>query len=74
MTVATTAPNNGAHLTNPRYAERVAQLDEAGLVGPADLPVEVTGERDVPESALANLLEALETAGIIVDSTVETGD
>jgi hypothetical protein len=32
----------------------------------------VTGERDNPESALANLLTALATMGIIVDSTMAT--
>lgn len=33
-------------------------------------PVEVLGDRDDPESALANLLAALETLGLITDSTV----
>jgi hypothetical protein len=32
-------------------------------------PVEVTGARDDPEDALANLLAALETLGLITDST-----
>jgi hypothetical protein len=33
------------------------------------LPVNVTGARDTPEEALANLLTALEQLGLIVDST-----
>ena len=32
-------------------------------------PVTVTGARDAPEEALANLLTALETLGLIIDST-----
>ena len=32
-------------------------------------PVTVTGARDAPEEALANLLTALETLGLITDST-----
>jgi len=32
-------------------------------------PVTVTGARDVPEEALANLLTALATLGLITDST-----
>jgi hypothetical protein len=35
-------------------------------------PVEVTGVRDDPEEALANVLVALEAQGIIIDSTEET--
>ena len=35
-------------------------------------PVEVTGARDTPEEALANLLTALETLGLITDSTTAT--
>ena len=32
-------------------------------------PVTVTGARDTPEEALADLLDALEKLGLIVDST-----
>jgi len=32
-------------------------------------PIEITGARDVPEEALANLLAALATLGLITDST-----
>ena len=32
-------------------------------------PVTVSGARDTPEEALANLLAALETLGLITDST-----
>lgn len=35
-------------------------------------PVEVTGARDTPEEALANLLTSLETLGLITDSTTVT--
>lgn len=35
-------------------------------------PVNVTGERDNPEQALANLLEALDGLGLITDSTTAT--
>lgn len=39
----------------------------AELAGEA--PAAVSGARDDPEAALANLLAALETLGLIVDST-----
>ena len=39
----------------------------AGLAGEA--PLTVSGARDDPEAALASLLAALETLGLIVDST-----
>lgn len=35
-------------------------------------PIDVTGARDTPEEALANLLTALATLGLITDSTTET--
>lgn len=35
-------------------------------------PVAVAGERDDPESALANLLTALAALGLITDGTTET--
>jgi hypothetical protein len=35
-------------------------------------PVDVTGARDDPEAALANLLAALESLGLITDSTAAT--
>ena len=38
----------------------------------AGAPIEVTGARDDPEAALANLLAALETLGLITDSTAAT--
>ena len=42
----------------------------AVLAGSA--PVTVSGARDDPEAALANLLAALETLGLIADSTTAT--
>jgi hypothetical protein len=38
----------------------------------ANAPVTVTGARDTPEEALANLLTALETLGLITDSTTSS--
>jgi hypothetical protein len=38
----------------------------------ASAPVEVTGARDDPEAALANLLAALESLGLLTDSTTAT--
>ena len=35
-------------------------------------PIDITGARDLPEEALANLLTALATLGLITDSTTET--
>jgi hypothetical protein len=35
----------------------------------AEIPIEITGARDDPEEALANLIAALETLGLITDST-----
>lgn len=40
-------------------------------VSVGDMPVEVTGDRNDPEEALANLLSALDALGIITDSTAE---
>jgi hypothetical protein len=42
----------------------------AALAGSA--PLTVSGARDDPEAALANLLAALETLGLIADSTTAT--
>jgi transposase len=42
----------------------------ATLAGSA--PVTVSGARDNPEAALANLLTALETLGLIADNTTAT--
>ena len=42
----------------------------AGLAEEA--PAAVSGARDDPEAALANLLAALETLGLITDSTTAT--
>ena len=35
-------------------------------------PIDITGARDDPEAALANLLTALATLGLITDSTTAT--
>lgn len=65
--------------TNPQphiYAElaetdrQVADVYERGPAPAA--PIDVDGARDDPEAALANLLTALDSAGIITDSTTDT--
>lgn len=42
------------------------------ILGLGSTPVEIEGERDDPESALANLLTGLALIGLVVDSTTET--
>ena len=51
--------------------ERLPAHHEANLLRQIALeaPIDVTGARDTPEAALANLLTALETLGLITDST-----
>lgn len=54
--------------------ERLPAHHEANLLRQVALsaPVDVTGERDDPETALANLLTALASLGLITDSTTAT--
>lgn len=52
-------------------AEEAAHTGETTLLTTADPPT-LEGERDDPESALANLITLLEAAGILVDETTET--
>ena len=51
--------------------ERLPAHHEANLLRQVALsaPITVTGERDDPETALANLLTALATLGLVTDST-----
>lgn len=58
-------PANGQALV---WNESTQSFDMGGPVATDDLPVDVTGARG-DGSALASLLTALETAGIITDST-----
>ena len=51
----------------PNEREKALLADLAGSA-----PVTVNGARDNPEAALANLLAALETLGLIADSTTAT--
>jgi len=53
---------------------RLPSLHEHALLAAlaALAPVEVTGARDDPEDALANLLTALAALGLITDSTTAT--
>jgi hypothetical protein len=45
-----------------------AEKDKLATIA-QNAPIDVTGARDDPEAALANLLAALETLGLITDST-----
>jgi hypothetical protein len=55
-------------------ARPVAEVIPDPLIAAARFgPVTVAGERDDPESALAALLTALASIGIITDTTEETG-
>lgn len=78
---AATAEQTAADATTPHWDNIVGKPSEFApkahdhdpdevLAG--TIPVEITGTRDDPESALANLLTALEGAGIITDSTTAT--
>ena len=62
----------GAGRLSHRIIERRLPTDnekEILRVLSAEVPIEVTGARDDPEEALADLLSALETLGLITDST-----
>ena len=54
--------------------ERLPQHHETNLLRTLALsaPIDITGARDDPEAALANLLTALVTLGLITDSTTAT--
>lgn len=68
-TLADLFPDAPVEITTPGGI--VAALETLGLAEDSTTtPVEVTGDRDDPESALANLLTALEALGLITDSTV----
>ena len=62
-------------ITHSEIDQRTPTTREKGaladLVG-AGLPVDVAGARDDPEGALASLLAALESLGLITDSTTAT--
>ena len=60
----TQLPDAG-QLTHFAIDDALAKLQKAY----ENAPVYVTGARDTPEAALANLLTALETLGLITDST-----
>jgi hypothetical protein len=50
------------HLPTPSEKGKLEVIDR-------NAPIEVTGARDDPEAALANLLSGLEALGLISDST-----
>jgi len=57
----------------PGGTRREREVDLEARVDVLDsAPVDVTGARDAPEEALANLLAALEELGLITDSTTAT--
>ena len=66
----------------PSHRNTHDTLDDTGRVPHAELdaiiaqlraaPITITGERDDPETALANLLTALAQLGLIIDSTTAT--
>jgi hypothetical protein len=57
--------SDAGQLTHFAIDDALAKLQKAS----ENAPVAVTGARDTPEEALANLLTALETLGLITDST-----
>lgn len=62
----------GAGRLSHRIIERRLPTDDEKdilRVLSAEIPIEITGARDDPEEALANLIAALETLGLITDST-----
>jgi hypothetical protein len=57
-------PDSGArpHFTIDEQLDKLEECTD-------NLPLDVTGARDDPEAALATLLTALATLGLIIDST-----
>jgi hypothetical protein len=55
------------------FPDPVLAVSRGALLAFAAAPLEIEGERDDPESALAALLTGLATLGLITDSTEETG-
>ena len=56
---------DGGLIAHHEIDQRLLKLDKVDQL----IPVTVTGARDDLEAALANLLAALESLGLIVDST-----
>ena len=56
---------DGGLIAHHEIDQRLSKLDKVDQL----IPVAVTGARDDPEAALANLVAALERLGLIVDST-----
>ena len=63
--MAHTQLSDAGQLTHFAIDDALDKLQKAA----ENAPVDVTGARDAPEEALANLLTALETLGLITDST-----
>ena len=60
-------PHNIIDMRLPNQKEK----SDLSTIG-ANAPIDITGARDTPEEALANLLTALATLGLITDSTTAT--
>jgi hypothetical protein len=62
---------DAGHLTHTDIDLRLPTAAEKNLLAQIadNAPITVTGARDDPEEALANLLAALEALGLIVDNT-----
>ena len=73
MTTHADLPDTG-QTTHFEIDQRLPTQDEHGKLYTiaSNAPTTVTGARDTPEEALANLLTALETLGLITDSTTAT--
>ena len=56
---------DGGTIAHHEIDQRLSKLDRVDQL----IPVAVTGARDDLEAALANLLAALESLGLITDST-----
>ena len=56
---------DGGTIAHHEIDQRLSKLDRVDQL----IPVAVTGARDDLEAALANLLAALESLGLIMDST-----
>jgi hypothetical protein len=64
---------NAAQSVRELIPDPVLAVSRAAVLALPLAPIEVEGERDDPESALAALLTALASLGLITDSTEETG-
>jgi hypothetical protein len=57
------------HRTIDRHLPTPSEKGKLEVIA-GNAPIEITGARDDPEAALANLLSALAALGLITDSTI----